>query len=61
MENYSSPKSPSPYDRGGWEGWSKLRSAASPSRRWCVAPEGYAQKGRKSRKGRKGRKSRKGP
>ena len=23
-----------PYDRGGWEGWSYLRSAASPSRRF---------------------------
>ena len=22
-----------PYERGGWEGWSKLRSVSSPSRR----------------------------
>ena len=29
-----------PYDRGGWEGWSKLRSAASPSRSWRKATEG---------------------
>ena len=26
MENYSSPKLLLPYERGGWEGWSKLRA-----------------------------------
>ncbi len=43
-----------PYDRGGWEGWSELCSAASPSR---GCPKGGASVLKRARKGIKGRKS----